>query len=166
MWHLSRSRRKVSASFSLPLPTTTSPVIHLFLLVIFSSAPHTADRDRRCSSSLYTVVNCKHVGDPELLGREALLHVAGRQLRRAGVFSSLPPHDDPIPPPPRGVFVFQLADSYQGRRFYATKERVAKFEGVKNSDVSIPRPRRSRSPHRPPRNERKLTVRRVTTPSA
>lgn len=69
-------------------------------------------------------------------------------------------------PPPRGVFVFQLADSYQGRRFYATKERVAKFEGVKNSDVSIPRPRRSRSPHRPPRNERKLTVRRVTTPSA
>lgn len=89
---------------------------------------------------MHIVVNWKYVGDPELLGREALLHVAGRQPRRAGAFSYLlsPPRRQRSDPPAGECLIFQLADSYQGRRFYASKERVAKFEGAKNSDVSIP----------------------------
>ena len=62
-----------------------------------------------------------------------------------------PSHHDPIPPRSR---TFLFTDSHQSRRFYATKERVAKFEGVKNSDVS--HSRRSRFPPtgRPLRNNR------------
>ena len=74
----------------------------------------------------------------------------------------LPSPPTTIPSAPRSrTYVF--TNSYQGRRFYATKERVAKFEGVKNSDVSTPA-----APAFPAGRygTRKLTVRRVTTPSA